>query len=676
MTIVTQMPHKVRQIENHWIKLKDGTRLAARIWLPEDADKKPVPAVLEYIPYRKRDFTRGRDEPMHAYFAGHGFAALRVDMRGCGESDGLMHDEYTQQEHDDALEVIAWAAAQPWCSGKVGRMGKSWGGFNSLQVAARRPPALKAILTVCSTDDRYADDIHYMGGCLLNDNLWWGTIMLAFAPRPGDPALVGDAWRQQFKERFEATPLFPALWLRHQRRDAYWQRGSVCEDYSAIECPVFAVGGWADGYSNAVPRLLAGLKVPTKGLVGPWAHLYPHDGFPAPAIGFLQEAVRWWRQWLKDEETGIMDEPSYRVWMQESVPPQATYQERPGRWVAEAAWPSARIENRVWHLNAGTLDPEAAAERALPITSPQSVGMAQGAWSGFGVPGEMPLDQRLDDGGCLVFTSTPLSERLEILGAPAVELELASDQANAFVAVRLNDVAPDGQSTRVTYGLLNLTHRKSHAAPEPLIPGQRIKVRVQMNDIAHVFPAGHRLAVSLSNALWPMVWPSPKINCLTLFTGASRLSLPVRPPLDSDRRLRDLGEPERARPMAVTLLSPGSFTTSYSRDVSTGEVRYLAEGKGGLFGEGVLRMDDIDLVNDHSLTREYRIKDNDPLSAAFRITQSFRIERGDWSIRVDTQVRMTSTEKDFIIEASLDAFEGDARLHSREWRDVIPRDGM
>ena len=266
-TFVTQFPHSVSVTEHLWITLQDGTRLAARMWLPLSASQQPVPAILEYIPYRKRDGTRTRDEPMHGYFAGQGYAVLRVDMRGSGESDGLLEDEYLLQEQEDALEVIDWISQQSWCSGAVGMMGKSWGGFNCLQLAARRPPALKAIITVCSTDDRYNDDIHYKGGCLLNDNLWWGGIMLAYQSRPQDPALVGESWYQDWLNRLENMPFFPALWMDHPLKDAYWKHGSVGEDWSAIQCPVMAVGGWADSYSNAVFRLMDNLEVLTQGLV-------------------------------------------------------------------------------------------------------------------------------------------------------------------------------------------------------------------------------------------------------------------------------------------------------------------------------------------------------------------------------------------------------------------------
>src|SRR5690242_13008433 len=302
MTVITRFSNSVRRVEHFWITLKDGVRLSARMWLPDDAETNPVPAILEYIPYRKRDGTRGRDEPMHHYFAGHGYASIRVDLRGSGESDGLLEDEYLQLELDDGVEVIAWIAAQKWCNGSVGMMGKSWGGFNCLQVAALRPKPLKAVLSVCSTDDRYADDIHYMGGCLLNDNLWWGAIMLAYQARPQDPAIAGEGWRADWLDRLDRLPFFPALWAAHQRRDDYWRHGSICEDFSAITCPVFAVGGWADAYTNAIPRLLEGLTVPRLGLIGPWAHIYPQDGSPGPAIGFLQEATRWWDHWLKDED--------------------------------------------------------------------------------------------------------------------------------------------------------------------------------------------------------------------------------------------------------------------------------------------------------------------------------------------------------------------------------------
>ncbi len=520
----------VEEIENVWIPMSDGCRIAARIWLPRSARRDPVPAILECIPYRKRDFTRGRDEPIHGYFARNGYAAVRVDLRGSGDSDGVLCDEYSWQEHEDALEIIAWIAKQPWCTGAVGMMGISWGGFNSLQVAALAPPALKAILTLCSTDDRYADDAHYMGGCLLNENMQWGSILLNHGAYPPDPHIVGDRWRDMWRQRIDDLVPFPALWMRHQWRDEYWKHGSVCEDFSAIQCAVYAIGGWADGYSNAIPRLMQGLSCPKKGLIGPWAHVFPHEGVPGPAIGFLQEAVRWWDQWLRGEDTGIMDEPPLRVWMQENVAPQPYYDERPGRWIAEEAWPSPRIQDRTFHIDPDGLAVQAGAAEVLSFASPQTTGRAAGEWCGFGAEGEMPQDQRPDDGRSLTFDSAPLEERFEVLGAPVVELEIAADQPAALLVVRLNAVQEDGVSCLVTYGVLNLCHRDGHEWPEPLEPGTFYRVRVQLNDIAHAFPAGCRLRLALSTCYWPIVWPSPQAAMLSVRTGSSVLHLPVRPP--------------------------------------------------------------------------------------------------------------------------------------------------
>ena len=461
-----------------------------------------MPALLEYIPYRRGDGTAVGDSTRHAYFAGHGYASVRVDLRGSGDSDGVLLDEYLPQEQDDAVEVLAWLAAQPWCTGQTGMFGISWGGFNSLQVAARRPLSLKAIVTICSTDDRYADDVHYMGGCLLGvEALSWAATMLAFNARPPDPAAVGERWRDMWLERLDGSPPFIEAWLSHQLRDAYWKQGSVCEDYSAIECAVYAVGGWADPYRNAVLRLLEGLPGPRKGLIGPWSHNYPEDGVPGPAIGFLQEALRWWDHWLKGIDAGIMDEPMLRAWMQDSAPPAAFYAERPGRWVAEPSWP-VEGERRSFPLDLP----------AAELVGAQEHGLLAGDWCPYGGPEELPPDQRVEDGLSLCSTSAPLEEPLELLGFPEATLTLSADRPQALVCVRLCDVASDGASTLVTRGLLNLTHRDGHEQPAPLDPGERYTIRVRLSAIAHAFQPGHRIRVALSPTYWPWAWPSPEAS--------------------------------------------------------------------------------------------------------------------------------------------------------------------
>ncbi|HSH42863.1 MAG TPA: CocE/NonD family hydrolase, partial [Arenicellales bacterium] len=511
MKTLTEFPHEVRELEHVLIEMPDGVRLAARVWMPGDAEQRPVPAILEYIPYRKRDATAERDEMNHRFFAGHGYACVRVDLRGSGDSEGVLTDEYLPIELDDGLQVLRWIAAQHWCDGNIGMIGISWGGFNGLQIAALRPPELKAVITLCSTDDRYADDVHYMGGCLLLDNLSWASTMFSENSCPPDPLLASN-WRELWFERLNGSGLWLDTWLRHQHRDEYWKHGSICEDFSTVQCPVMAVSGWADGYSNAVFRMLANLGVPRKGLIGPWSHKYPHLGIPGPAIDFLGECLRWWDQWLAGRDTGVMDEPMLRVWMQDSVPPQPYYHHRPGRWVAEQSWPSDRIQYERRPLGPGMVAPPDAEteQKELTVRSPLNVGQFGGKWCSYADIPDLPHDQRSEDGGSLIFESEPLEEELEILGAPVVELDLASDQPVAQVAVRLSDMAPDDKATRVTYGLLNLTHRDSNETPQPLEPGRRYTVRVQLNDIAQKFPRGHRIRVGISTSYWPLAWPSPQ----------------------------------------------------------------------------------------------------------------------------------------------------------------------
>ena len=670
MDIVTQFPRQVREIENLFITLSDGCRLAARIWLPADAEQKPVPAILEYLPYRKRDGTVERDHLTHPYFAGNGYACLRVDMRGSGESDGLLEDEYLKQEQDDCLEVMRWIAAQPWCTGAIGMMGISWGGFNGLQVAARRPPELKAVISLCSTDDRYADDIHFMGGKLLNDNMHWASVMFAYMSRSPDKALLGEAWRETWLNRLKHEPLLVAQWLRHQRRDAFWKHGSICEDWSAITCPVYLISGWADGYSNTVPRMLEHLRCPKKGLVGPWAHKYPHFGKPGPQIGFLQEALRWWDKWLKGIETGIMAEPQYRVWMEEPAPPSPFYDHRPGRWVAEPGWPSPNIKPQILALDGGgRLSEKPGPETSVQTVSPQSLGECAGIWSGSGVDPDLPFDQRLDDARALVFDSAPLPERLEILGAPRVTLELAVDRPSAFLAVRLNEVTPDGASTRITYGVLNLAHRESHEHPEALEPGKRYRVAVQLNDIAHAFAAGNRIRIAISTAYWPIAWPSPDPVILTVFTGASRLELPKRAPRPEDAKLPAFPESEGAKPLAKTYHRPATHRRWVERDIGAGiQTFHVAEDLGHY------TIDHTGQETDYIHREAYRIRDDDPLSAEIEIGFVISIGRGDWKTRSETWTLLRADRTHFHVEAKLDAFENETPVFSRKWKESIPRD--
>jgi len=405
--------------------------------------------------------------------------------------------------------------------------------------------------------------------------------------------------------------------------------------------------------------------------VGPWGHKYPHIGIPGPAIGFLQETLRWWDHWLKDEETGVMDEPMLRVWMQDSVPPSASYTQRPGRWVAEPVWPSDNVATHRHALAPGRVLPEGAPGDgpALPLQSPLSLGLFAGKWCSYAAGPDLAHDQRQEDGGALVFDTEPLAAPLEVLGKVCVELELSSDEPLAMVAVRLSDVAPDGKATRVTYGMLNLTHRDSREHPERLTPGKRYRVRVKMNDIAQSFPAGHRLRLSLSTSYWPLAWPSPQPTRLAIHPAGSAIELPVRAPRADDAGLRRFGTPEGAAPAPRRVIEPGHHNwlvhRDLARDLSTLEV---------VNDNGVQHLEDIDLEVENRSFEWYSSRADDFLSVRGETRLVRGLKREGWHVRTETRTVLTSTRDSFRISADLDAHQDGERVFCHSWNVTVPRD--
>lgn len=668
MTAARNNPIKI--IENVWIELEDGCRLAAKVWLPDNGGQ-PVPAILEYIPYRKRDHKAIRDSEIHGYFAMNGYASIRLDLRGSGDSSGILRDEYLQQELDDGLEALRWIAAQPWCNGTVGLFGLSWGGFNGLQLAALRPPELGAVITVCSSDNRYSDDVHYMGGCLLTDNLSWASTMFGFNSCPPDPLIVGEKWREMWLERLEGSGLWLKQWLERSRYDEFWKHGSVCENYEAIQAPVMVVSGWADGYSNAALRLMANLSAPRKGLIGPWGHKYPHMGGPGPGIHFLGECVRWWDRWLKNIPNGTDQEPMLRTWMHDSSTPLNA--QSPGRWIAQGVWPNPHPKRRVFRLGNRILidedDNTPIPDKVLTVQSPLSCGLFAGKWCSYAESTDLPSDQREDDGGARTFDTEPLDEDLEILGATLVELEISSDKPVAMVAVRLSDVAPNDRATRVTFGILNLTHRESHEEPTELEPGKLYKVLVRLNDVAQRFPAGNRLRLSISSSYWPLAWPSPESARLTLSIKGCRLILPIRTGSELDKSLVDLGRSETAQAVSHTLIEPAKREWTVNHNLATNEVQLNVTNN-----DALMKLNDIDLIIGRYVRETFGFRNNDYATVRGEATHRRYFERGDWRILTEGKTTLTSTRTHFLIRATLDAYDGDARVFSKSWDESIPRD--
>ncbi|TRV77717.1 CocE/NonD family hydrolase [Streptomyces sp. 130] len=661
MHIQTAFPYETTR-EDLYIPLADGTQLYARIWRP--VTDEPVPALLEYLPYRLSDWTAPRDWQRHPWYAGHGYASVRVDVRGHGNSEGMPGDEYDATELADGVAVVHWLAQQEWCSGRVGMFGISWGGFNSLQIAALAPEPLKAIVTVCSADDRYDNDVHYMGGSVLAVDMHaWAATMLAFVCRPPDPADVGDDWRQMWLDRLEAVDPFIHTWLSHQTRDAYWKHGSVCEDYSAIKANVLAVGGWHDPYRDTVLRLVEHLDpAKVRGIIGPWSHQYPDRGLPpGPGIGFLQETLRWWDQHLKDEDTGVMAEPLLRSWISESHRPATVYETLPGRWVGETSWPSENVTPVAYALQGGP----------QTVRSPQQTGLDAGRFFPFGNDADLPPDQRDEDAKSVCFEFPVADAPIEILGRPRVKLRIRMDVPRGQAIARLCDVAPDGSSTLVTRGALNLAARNGRDRTEDWTPGATEDVTFELNGIGHTFPPGHRIRLAVSSSYWPWIWPQAGSAGFTLEADGSLVELPVR--RHTEGPAIRFEEPEQSEPLGVvhpeTLDAPRPERLVV-RDVAKGEWRLEVDPR---YGGTRVYPDGLEFTEDAVET--YTVQEGDPLSARTRSDWTIRLHRPEmaWDVQIDTRSEITADADAFHTVNEVVCTEGGEVVFHRTWEKSIPR---
>jgi uncharacterized protein len=439
-----------------------------------------------------------------------------------------------------------------------------------------------------------------------------------------------------------------------------------------------------------VLRLLEGLSGPRKGLIGPWGHGFPHYAAPGPAIGFLQESLRWWDHWLKGRDDGVMDEPMLRVWMQASTAPSGQVTDRPGRWVAEDTWPSPRLDPQRWRMDAdgmlrdaagaSRVDPEAAAAHGadtggrLRIRGSQLCGVDAGAWCAEGQPSDMPPDQRAAEGQSLCFTSAPLPGRLEILGHPVVELRFAADRPLALVAARLDDVSPDGASSLVAQQVFNVTHGDGHERPEALEPRREYTVEVRLDAVAYAFPAGHRLRVAVSPTYWPLAWPSPEPVELTLAGGECRLELPARPPRPDDETLPAFEEPLVPPGLGEQTIGGGPGDRSYVRDLAEGSVswtyRYV-DGGNVILPNG-WESEEWNIVT-------YDVTEGDPLSAAVHVRVETVLRRGDQGrFHIVTLGQMSCDASSFFVENEIHVREGEEdaerEVFGRTWRRRTPRD--
>ncbi|MDX6618962.1 MAG: uncharacterized protein QOK36_1348, partial [Gaiellales bacterium] len=514
----------------------------------------------------------------------------------------------------------------------------------------------------------------YRGGLVIPmDMAQWANCVLSWNALPPDPAIVGTGWREQWRVRLEQTPNFLEPWLTHQLRDDYWRHGSACENYAGIRCPVMAIAGWTDGYTDAAFRLLEHLDGPRRALVGPWGHNDPVHGVPAPAIGSLGECVRFFDRWLKGIANGLDSEPQLIAWLQDSVPPRSRYEERPGRWVAETRWPPATQGQLRLHLATGrALAASAGAREVLAVRGAQTTGLDGGAWCADGRSDDLPFDQRADDGRSLCFDSEPLLVPVELLGHPVATLTLVADQPIALVSVRLCEVLPGGASLLVTRGQFNLTHREGHDRVVPLVPGQPVAVSVPLDAIGHRFAVGSRLRVAISPTYWPLAWPSPEPVTLAVVTGESSITLPLHD-AEAAPAVPTLCPPEEPPDYPMTELAPGHGARTITRELGTGRTELRFDWDLG----GTNRDDRTGTVIAFAADAVYEIEEDAPLTARVVCTNATGLARAadGWDGRSETRTEMTCDAERFLVASTLRVFDAGQETFARTWSFEIPRIG-
>ena len=638
--------HEVR------IAMSDGVSLAATLYLPDQTEG-PQPCLLEALPYRKDDLTSSYAESYVQLRDDHRYAVCRLDLRGTGSSAGDATDEYPEAEQSDLVEVIAWLAGQPWCDGNVGMWGTSYSGFNSLQIACERPPALKAICAIYASDDRWTDDVHWRGGALrLVDLVDYNHYMSPMCVLPPVPAVWGDGWRDEWLRRLEVNEPWVLTWLRENRDGPYWRHGSVRTDgdgngYDRIECPVMIVAGWADGYRNNSFRTVEALRdarVPHRLLAGPWVHADPTTAYPGPRIDLTVEMVAWWDRWLRGRnETPHHD--SVDVFLRASTRPEAFMDLHEGRWIRDD-WPSSALSQQTRALDG---------PRSLAVEP--DVGTAAWIDCAGHLPWGLSVDQREDDARSLVWEWAGASE--VVLGQPRVRLRLSSDAPAASVSVKLCDVFADGTSALITRGSLDLAYRGGVHAPDeptPLVPGEEYDVEVVLDACAYELAPGQRLRLSVAGADWPNTVAPPAPLTVTVHSGSLELPLHgggIHPP------------PTFTAGEAASSEDPADVSWTVTRDVlrqtTTCAVRHGAE---------------YDVPHDGRAVEQYAgevVVDRRTFAQHASADCTYRLTWPDTDIRVSSTMRVDVTESGYDVVITTDAYDAEQLVSHRTWTEHIPR---
>ncbi|MGA8041060.1 MAG: CocE/NonD family hydrolase [Acidimicrobiia bacterium] len=636
-----------------FVPMADGTRIALTVYLPDAPNDGPFPTVVESVPYRKDDAFHSADWRTYAHLAREGFAGVRIDIRGTGASTGIIVDEYTPREQEDTLEVLRWIEDQPWSTGRLGMWGVSWGGFSALQTAMLRPPQLKAIAPVHATHDRFACDVHYTGGSLhAQEQVDWPTSMVVCNALPPDPDIFGDGWFEEWMRRLEGTPQWPATWLRHQVKDDYWLHGSPCADYDAIECPTLLIGGWLDGYVDGMLALAQNLKCDRRTIIGPWGHYRPATGVPAPTFDHFHLLSRWFGHHLRGDDNGVMDLPIATVFVRDQPPYDSD--RVAGHWRGEHSWPPKDAKTVVMGLD--QLDHD-----ALSWSGPQWVGRHAPAWDRGGIGSTGSAE---DDAVSMTFETSPLDQRMEILGTPEVNLAIGSNRNVGMVAARLLAIDPRGESHLITRGSRNLAISNDLSQVRAPEPDRVDEVTIPLMATSAVIPEGWIIRLAVAGADFPVVWPPGQTFTLRIDPAQSTLLLPTVPPRSPSSIL--------SWPEAKSIPIPPSETIRSERHSGW-------EHRGGVttytrsLVDTELLPERGNLTVDSAQTWAVSVGDVDPATTRAWSEATAGLSRPGWLAAATGRLELTADADDFYLSIELTATLNGVEIFAKQWDDTVQR---
>lgn len=695
-----EMPFSIDGVSIFYINLTrpDGTRLAASLYMPDDipADAK-IPAIFVLTPYQKDGRRLEHTAIESNYLVQHGYAVLTVDIRGTGSSSGIATQEYSKEETEDGVQLIDWLSKQPWSNGNIGMFGKSYAGFNTIQVAMQNPPALKAIIPAYATDDLYTDDVHYMGGVPQIMEDMYGISVNARNVLPPTP--LYDINSPEALERFDQEPWIMA-WRRNQTRNDFWKQGSLNVNYGAIKAATLCVSGFMDGYQNYALRAPANISAPWKTFIGPYIHQWPWDASVGPNLPLKYHLwIRWFDYWLKGIDNGVMDEPNTTIFTTKSHHQSFRYTgDMPGEWSHFNGIPeSAMVASQRFYLHPDEsravkqveathdqvgqggglssqrpLTPSALKRRYLPAG-----GVHVKTFAPTSRDGVFGLDQSPSDRIGLMFDTNPLSKPQRLFGFAKARLFVAASAPVATWVVRLCDVAPDGTSHYISKGVLNGTHRHGHGNPEALTPGEIYQLDINLNATAYELKAGHRLRLVVVNGDWPHIWPSPFPMLTTLYTGGEKASY-IELPMGHEAAVH-AEEKLTYHPDPVTVIDPHAGVTyeegdwpdvgyKHSVDLVKGEniINFNTDGR------WITKMP-------HGISREFldvmetRTSDADPAKTSMELNGERRIQTPAGQLNAIASGSVSSDANNFYITVETSLKHNGKVVREKTWRETIKR---